>query len=1155
MQLIDGRLVFSASDLNGFLECAALTGLERKAAAGMTVRPEPDETTRLIARKGDEHERRYLDALLAGGVDVCEIRPAGHAGGQTLRDAESATLAAMERGVAIIYQGTFFDGTFMGHADFLRRVERPCAKWPWSYEVLDTKLALSTKTYFLVQLCNYSEHVARLQGTMPQRFVVIPGSNVETPGEVSEYLAYYHHLKAAFLAYMRSGTDGAYPHEVGHCRVCRWRTACEQRRDTDDYLGLVAWMRLDAIRRLENAGVRTIARLAAAGETQRPDGMKPETFARLRDQARLQHAQRTTGTYAYELLPLQPGRGFTLLPPPDEGDVFFDMEGDPLYTPDRGLEYLFGIYLAKEQRYIAYWARSDRDERAAFESLVDFIDARRASYPRMHVYHYAPYETTALKRLSGYHATREESLDVLLRAQTFVDLYAVVRQGMRISQPSYSIKKLEPFYHFTRDTKTQRGDDSILMFESWLVDGDDNVLVDIENYNRDDCISTQRLRDWLLELRRELAVRDGDFPWKPEPVPRETEGVPDDDEREHLRATLLAGLETPQSLQQLRDASEAFRTRWLLGHLLDYHRRDEKPAWWAYFYRCENQDELVEFDREALAGLRHRGDVAPYKLKPRDRNEVHVYEFPDQTHAFVEGANAHLLDPHHPRTAGTVVRFDEEGRQLHLKVAQNVDPESIAALVPLPVVGSKPLREALLQVARSYARGSFEEHRALADVLLRRLPRLRDRPHGSRLQPETIDVGELSALAEQLDQSFLFIQGPPGSGKSTLGAGIVLSLLRSGKRVAVLANAHKAVHNLLHIIEEKAHAAGQTFRGMQKYSESNEGSRYESATRDSLIEPVASNEAFAQPHDLAAGVAWSFCREDLAGAYDYLVIEEAGQVSLANAIACAPCARNIILLGDPLQLAQVSQGTHPPGVELSVLEHLLGEHTTVPPDRGVFLDRSHRLHPAICDFISESVYGGRLQPAKATSANRVESPGLRGSGLRFLGVEHIANERESVEEADRIAQEIALLCEGRVTIGSSGGAPSERRFTQHDALVVTPYNAQRRLIECLLRDAGLDGVRVGTVDKFQGQEAPVVFYSMTTSSGDDVPRDLAFLFEKNRFNVAVSRAQCMSVVLCSPRLLETRCSTPAQVALVNLLCRYVEAATVDPAPWRPPAQA
>ncbi|HEY5426575.1 MAG TPA: DEAD/DEAH box helicase, partial [Candidatus Tumulicola sp.] len=309
---------------------------------------------------------------------------------------------------------------------------------------------------------------------------------------------------------------------------------------------------------------------------------------------------------------------------------------------------------------------------------------------------------------------------------------------------------------------------------------------------------------------------------------------------------------------------------------------------------------------------------------------------------------------------------------------------------------------------------------------------------------------------------------------------------------------------------------------------------------DACVMSVSSNEAaLAESNRLVSGTPWLFSRADAQGAFDVLVVDEAGQLALADAIACARAADNLVLLGDPLQLAQVSQGSHPPGIGRSVLEHLLGKHLTIPPERGIFLPQSYRMHPAICRYISDAVYEGRLDSVAGNEVNAVTSPGLRGSGLRYIGVEHAGNRRESAAEADAIVVAVTSLREGSFVVRGA----AERPVRDEDILIVSPYNAQRALLQKKLAAAGFPGIRVGTVDKFQGQEAPILFYSMATSSGEDVPRDMEFLFEKNRFNVAISRAQCLSVLVCSPRLLEIRCRTPEQMSLVNLLCDFCERAT------------
>jgi predicted RecB family nuclease len=1140
VQRVAGAFIYSASDLHNDLECRRLTWLDHRVAQGLEPRPVSEPGTNMIAEKGDAHEERYLamlreqhgEAMVAFDVRV------GTFTREAMAEAEARTLAAMASGAPVIYQATFFDGTFLGRADFLRRVETPSAQWPWSYEVIDTKLALQPKAHFLLQLCNYSEHIARLQGTPPLHGHLVLGSGVEATFRIDDYAAYYRHQKAQFLSRVSEPLD-AYPAQIGHCSICIWSQRCEDEREADDYLGIVAGIRSDHIDKLQKNGIGTLAALAMARDDQRPSGMSVASFDKLRAQAALQHRQRQAKaatlpdeqTYFFDLLEREERKGFEQLPPPAAGDVYFDMEGDPLYSPERGLEYLFGVHLGDEG-YKAFWAHSLAEERSAFEQFMDFIVERRRQYPDMHVYHYAPYETVALGRLMGVYGTREAELDTLLRANVFVDLYAVVRQSVRISQPSYSIKKLEPFYGMTRNTNLKRGDDSIVMFETWMQSRDPEILAEIEQYNNDDCRSTLLLHQWLLERRVERGTRDGaEVPWRtPVPEPEPDELTPED----IIALRLLAGLPELLTSSALRDATDDIRARWLLGHLLQYHRREAKPAWWKVFERYKNPDQLTEFDHEAIGDLT-LADVPPYKDKRTDRNFVYTYDFPDQQYNLKLGA---VHCPYREGSAGELLHVDDDTNRLRIKLNGKITPNQLRALIPAGPINTKAQRMAIGRIVTSYERGTIrDDFPAIFDILIRAVPRLAGMTPGVILQPPTITGEAIAQLVATLDKSYLFIQGPPGSGKSTTGGHAIALLLQAGLRVGIVSRGYSAIQNLLHKVEEAAVERNITFTGLHRHS--GEENAYHSKLQSPMVVNTPDNDAFTTTvHQLAAGTPWLFSREELAQKYDVLFIDEAGQLSLGDAIACATAAKNIVLLGDPLQLAQVSQGSHPLGTGPSVLEHLLGDDHTVQPNRGVFLNISYRMHPEICGFISRTVYDGRLSPGADTFRNDVTSPGMTGVGLRFLPVSHQHNSRESGEEAGRIADEIDALLRGHVTLPRHETRPMK----SSDILVVTPYNAQRTRIARTLAARGHNDIRVGTVDTFQGQEAAVVFYSMATSSSDEMPRDMSFLFEKNRFNVAVSRAQCLSVVVCSPDLLEVRCKTPTEMMLASLLCGFVESA-------------
>ncbi len=1138
MYLLDGHFVYSATDLNNYLECGHLVSLERSVARGTRPRPERDETVALIAAKGLLHEQEFLADIRANYDDVVEIVPQGYSRAALLQ-AEAETLAAMARGVSAIYQGTFFDGTFLGKSDFLLRVETPCANWPWSYEVADTKLALHEKPYFIVQLCHYSEHLHRLQGSAPKAMHVVLGNGMQKSFRYDDFSAYYRHLKASFLNV--DTADSTYPYTVSHCAICHWSNACRERLERDDHLSLVAWMRRDQIEAFEAAGIETLAQLGRSPNREGLKGIGKTPFERLQRQAQLQLRGRESGDVEYELLKNASPGGFRALPAPAAGDVFFDMEGDPFFEIGVGLEYLFGLTCPDdEQTFHPFWGTDRAGEKAAFERCVDFIVERRRRYPAMHVYHYAPYEKTALRKLMLRHDTREEEVDELLRSEVLVDLYAVVRQAVVVSQPSYSIKKLEPLYGMVRTADLRKGDDSIVMFERWLHDpAEGQILERIERYNEEDCRSTWLLRDWLLQRRAEYMAAQG-VVLEYYPLKKATDVChdPADDECrkcvKRLRdARELAKISQDQKRLAARDDDAAGR---LLGHLLSYHRREEKPVWWAIFDRYEKLDQLLE-DKEAISELELAGEIAPFRLNVRDRTDVYTYRFPEQSHRLGEQP----YDPYTKNPAGQIISIDEGANVLQLKRSGTfADAANVRALIPGGPVLAGAQKLALARLADAYLAGVLErDHPVSLDLLRAAFPRLRGRVPRGTIQPEKITVDAVHAVIGALDRSYLVVQGPPGTGKTYTGARVIVRLLREGQRIGVMANGHKAIHNMLHEIEDIARAGPLArIRGLHKHSSQNSDSPYVSKQPASGIVSSDDNEA-AETGDfnLISGNSWLFARENMIGRLDYLFIDEAGQTSLADALAVSPSATNVVLLGDPMQLAQVSQGTHGENAGRSILGHLLGDRATVAEDRGILSNVSYRMQPDICAYISSTIYEGRLSADPKTAPNRVDSAGLSGSGLRYLPVAHAGNGSESSEETERIVFEIEHLLRGTFVRKNEARAA----LTERDILIVTPYNAQRKRIVAALKRAGHD-IRVGTVDKFQGQEAPVVFYSMATSTGEDLPRNMEFLFEKNRFNVAISRAQCLSVLVCSPRLLDVRCNHAEQMALVNVICRYAEEA-------------
>jgi uncharacterized protein len=1131
MNVIGGRVVLSPSDLVGFLACGHLTQLELAAAREGRERPvRADPELDLLVRRGEAHEQQQLARMLADGRRVIHIADHDESV-DGLRAAEAETLRAMQSGADVVYQAAFFDGTWRGRADFLLRVEMPSNLGAWSYEVADAKLARSVKVSALLQMCEYSLHVARLQDTAPESMHVLLGSGARETHRVADYAAYHRAARRRLEDAVPAGTStSTYPEPVDHCGVCRWIDRCARQRRDDDHLSLVAGMRRDHTRRLREGGIATVAQLAGAPPQRHADiGEAP--WQRLRQQARLQVHERTTGDQRYELLtPERDGLGLAALPPPSRGDLFFDIEGDP-FVLDGGLEYLFGVTeIAGDgtHRYHAFWAHDREEEKRAFEAVVDLFVDRLARDPSLHVYHYASYEPAALKRLMGRHATREDEVDRLLRGGVLVDLYRVVAQGVRISKESYSIKKLEHFYDpHGRSEAIADAASSIVAYESWLDTHDAAQLDDIEAYNRRDCESTAMLRDWLEQRRAELIAQGVAME---RPQPRDAEPT------EQLAAIAAETRERVEALTHDVPADATQRTPeqqapWLLAQLLDWHRREDKSQWWAYYARCEmSGEELVE-DSEAIGSLVHVGAVRTEK-----RSTVHAYTFdPSQEHKLDAGDSPH--DPRTGRSAGEIVAIDNDAGTLELKRGPSFDgAPHPTALIPSTPIPTPKIRAALRRVADSVLQDGIDgagRYAALRDLLLSRTPRLRSTLPGMPLVFDARDpVTATSRLVADLDESYLAVQGPPGCGKTYTGANAIVALVRAGRRVGVCATSHRAVGTLLAEVCKVAREQRRRLRILQRCDESQwcreDGVRRATSNED-VVAALEANEV-----DVVAGTPWLFSDERMDGVLDVLVVDEAGQMSLANAIAAGTAARSLVLLGDPQQLAQPSQGVHPDGAEVSALDHVLAGYDTIPEHRGVFLPVTRRMHPDVCRFISDAFYEGRLASHPDTGNQRVDAEPLHPTGTHVVFVDHGGNRTASREEVAAIA-DLLLRLDGATWTDARGAT---HRIDADGVLVVAPYNAQVKRLRSALRGRA----RAGTVDRFQGTQAPITVYSMTTSSAEDMPRGLEFLFSRNRLNVAVSRAQCVAVLVCSPELLRVRCRTPDQLRLVNALCLYVESA-------------
>ena len=1095
MQYRDDQLVLSPTDLTKHLACPHISTLDLAALDGQARGPGvvADDTLDLVFRKGMDHERAYLQRLRHQGRVVTEI-PGGYDVAGRIH-AEQQTLAAMHAGADVIYQATFYDGHWGGQADFLLRTDRPSDLGNWSYDIADTKLARRLKVPALLQMATYAARLAQLQGKSPQFLIVVTGDGVERPWRLADVASYARRARSR-LRHAVEERPASEPVPVAYCSQCRWKTTCGDLWEAADDLSLVAGMRKDHRQTLVAAGISTVADLARASSTDLPRGIGKRSRERLVQQARLQMLERTTGAATYELLPPEAGKGLLGLPAPSRGDVYLDFEGDPFANDGAGREYLAGLW-DRDSNFTPWWAHSFEQEQTLTERLVDDLIGRLKADPEMHVYHYAAYEQSALKRLTGRHGTRENELDTLLRGERLVDLYAVVRNGIRISKPSYSIKKLEDFYwgHTRKagsEAEVADAMTSVVEYERFLVESDSGILASIEAYNREDVRSTHDLHVWLEERRHELEAIH-------RPLAR----------RERKDGT--ASEESSVALQAEGALSERLRKadQPLLAGLVGWHRREERPKWWEFFRVADLDDEMLVEDGSTIGGV-----SAPRQVGEVKTSYLWRYEFEPQDCKLSVGDGAIDVDEPHA-CLGTVVELDPVAGFVVLKRSKKIAPGQPRGFGPDGPINVKVLQASIARVGAQVLAGDSPLGKALLDRLV---------PRGLQVETAASPAELVLSVGRALSGEVLAVQGPPGSGKTTTAAALIRALLDDGLTVGVTALSHKVINNLLQAVGRPA---------WQKWDQPQDSGSGQITLAGSNGEVVAGLSSAAT--NLVGGTAWLWAREDMQDLVDVLVIDEAGQFSLANAVAVSSAAGSMVLLGDPQQLTQPSQAIHPDGAGISALDHLLDGHDTIPADRGVFLDRTYRMHPAITAFVSTTSYDGRLDSVEGLDVQSIQAAGaLSGSGLRWLPIAHKANTSASDQEAEAVADLIDDLC-GGTWVDAQG---VERPLSLDDVLVVAPYNRQvARLIDKLPV-----GARVGTVDKFQGQQAPVVIYSTASSSADDAPRGVDFLYDLHRLNVAVSRAKVLTVIVASPDLLDAQVHSPEQLRAVNALCRYVEQA-------------
>jgi len=1135
-------IIYSPTDLTTFVISPFANWMNRFALEEkntLALKDSPDGMMEKLAERGILHEKKQIEKFRSAGKSIHEVPSKGPS-----TERLQATIAAMKSGVDVIYQAYLELIPFAGVADFLVKVPATSSLGDWQYEVWDTKLSSDVKPAYLLQMSCYAEMLQSIQHKLPETLTVALGSGLNQSFKTQDYFYYYLCIKNEFLKSQENFDPNRPIDPSGSDSYGNWIDYANQLFIQKDHLIQVANIRKSQILKLQAAGVTTMTQLANLSNEFRVAGINAETLSKLQSQAKIQRDSAGLAKPLFKII--QSGnQGLATLPPASRMDIFFDIEGFPL--DKGGLEYLWGstYFDEKNQRqFIDFWAHNEEQEKQCFIEFIHWAYNRWQQDPSMHIYHYASYEITACRKLMGKYGVCETEVDQLLRNEVFVDLYRIVKAGLLLGEPRYSIKNVEHLYRAKRSTDVANGGDSVVVYDNWrsqflmehpnqhpdrLAWKYDKNLSDIRDYNKDDCDSTQELVAWL-RAQQELHQ-----------IPR-IELLKEDDktdakiETSPLYSALIAMAERDRQMNPNNlPISET------LAGLLGFHRRESKPMFWKLFDRRDADVlELIE-DLDCIAGCTRTNRPA-FKVNERDRNLAYEYTFDSNQECKGLTGNYYI---HESLIQGSkskkveVVEINTSRGLLVFKAAE--EPPTNVSLIPDEHVQPDPIPSAIGAVAQRYLESDGKVDSAIFHFLRREPPNILGVTKGHAIISGDSSSKRLQSTIEaitSMQRTCLTIQGPPGTGKTYTASHVIAELLRNRKKVGISSNSHKAINNLL--IRTAEICNQKNIQGTFVCTKDTDNKLSDLGVaitkNSSLIEYLQNGQIGC----VIGTTAWGFCRRELEDQFDYLFVDEAGQVSVANLVGMSNSSKNIVLIGDQMQLGQPTQGTHPGESGLSTLDYFMGDQATIADTKGIFLNTTSRMHPTINDFISNAIYDGRLHTASNNEKQIIRIPqnynGIlnQENGIAVVPVTHTGNSQASDEEVDVIGKLVTELLT-RSLVDKHG---EERNVNWEDILFVAPYNFQvNKLKAHLSRIAGGEKAQVGTVDRFQGQEAAIVIVSMCSSDPNESPRGIDFLFDEHRLNVAISRARSLAVVVMNPNLVITNVSNPNQMRKVNLLSR------------------
>jgi len=1069
--------------------------------------------------KGNQFEEDYFKELKQQYSKVIDIKNP-----KDSKDVRAKkTIDCMKNGYEVIRGGYFYDenNKWNGESDFLiinKNVKSKLGNY--SYEVSDTKNTTRVKTEHIFQITIYEDLIKKIQGISNKNFYVVLKGMKKEPVQLDKVIEFVSMHKKKYEHFVENEVNNAKPEKCSHCARCEWQNVCKNIWKDKDSLDLMSDMRKDTRKAFQKIGIDTVQKLSKQDENKEFKDVTLETSKKFIIFAKLRTKEEKSKKPEFITVKDQPNlmKGLRLLPKPSKSDLYFDIESVKDHVVEGGLQYLFGIYYEEngKKKYKPFWSHNHEDEKNNLIKLFNFFDAHLKKYPDSFIYHYAPYELTALNNLTSKYGEKSDDFVIYKNLQKFVDLYAITKQSI-LASDGYSIKDLEKYYNLKRTSEVKDGEESENFYIDWLETNNQKYLDQIEKYNEEDVLSTFELHKWLLDLREK------EIPWF-EPEIKELD----------LRKREIDMRDNKEKLKNLKSDEKALVKT--VSDILGFYYRANKPKWQRYFDRkYVMHEELVE-DVECLGNMRRIGEITKHK-----ESNVYTYEYDEQDTKIKKGDQVNIANNllfGHAERAGIVLEHDLENKIIKISKGTRASKEPLPTI--LSVGPSQPLGiQYLEQCAFRFVDNLVNKKKtnnALKSILKKETPKIVGIKQGEKIIKTNNFEKEIPEIISKLDESYIYLQGPPGTGKTRQGAITIVELLKKGKRVGITANSHKVIHNLLDRIIHFAKEDKFEFKGIKKHDELKEDTIYEHPWIESTDEGKDFKINYETKETLLfAGTKFLFCRDYNDNQLDYIFIDEASQFSVADIISVGQTAKNIVLIGDQNQLGHPTEGSHPGDSAKSILKFLLDDLEVIPEDKGIFLNTTYRMHPNINSFVSDNFYESKLVCHKDNakrSINLAKGTIIPTEGIFYIEANHEGDSQKSITEAD-IIKDLLDQFTGRDFYSEKG---EKKIISKDDILVISPYNIQTNYLTSRFNKFA----KTGTIDKFQGQQGSITIVSMTSSDPDCLPKNLDFLFDKNRLNVSISRSQLISIVIFNPKLLDIYPKSTEQLILLNNFCKLLK---------------